>query len=399
MGKDDKHEDKQEDWLRAKLTTTRKREPRWLRNLLRVISTEEPHEFLVEPVRSNPEASVKLLVQLVEEIEKLQHQVVELGKWNETLIREQKNNHRRNSELEARQTKLSENYSRLLDENDRLARQARKSQEVSNQMSDLSAKLAGLGHENESLRKNRDDLDERVSTLMRELAGYRRSKTEMFVSDMPQVHLILQDFKYLKDQKLNAMSGRIYDAVSRQTPRRPNDRREEIARIKSVLSEAALVKESQFLSGKLAMASVMKFLVSVEELPVSAIMRGDLCDVVKAILSKEISFGESARTQNEADLFGQRMAFVLNALKLFDNEFQSDILDLFRVGRELVRRVFSTDPPGELWVENEGTTFDPSKHEIVVGSSEGSFIATTVVPGYRVNGRVLEKAIVLTNKT
>jgi hypothetical protein len=229
------------------------------------------------------------------------------------------------------------------------------------QQSNAELRQALKTHESESreVKQRYAELDDRANKLISELASARRNRAATYVADSgTQNHLLIQEFKVLRDQDVHEVSSEIYRHLSARDTSLKSLRKAEIARIKSTLSKEILIK------GR------------------------------KALIDMGGQPNESIATA-----VGQVMTSILKSLggaDEFPSTLHSSVRELAAKGLELVRRIKAADPPGELWMDEHGEPFDPQIHEPTPDCERGGRIDFTVYPSYIVNHRVFEKALVRT---
>ncbi len=294
-------------------------------------------------VRQSPREALDLIYKLKHKKESLESSNERLVQNNEILIRENTRLKQDNQNLNHNSKHYSQKYNQ----------QSQANYQIREENETLRRNNAVLKEEIKQSKKEGDELDTRFNALLSELAAYRRDPTTTYISDdsRSQNHLLVQEFKELKEQDSQRISSSIFSHRCESIPSLKADRKQEIARIKAILSEEIMVKGMTLSTEESASTHVMD----------------SVCTALG--MSAESSIPEALRT---------------------------DIGNLVKKGLELMKKIASADPPGVLWTEKEGTPFNPDRHEAMLGCEEGGKILLTVYPGYLVGDRVFEKALVLT---
>ena len=188
------------------------------------------------------------------------------------------------------------------------------------------------------------------------LSDYRRDKTITAYSNdsNPKNHLLVQEFIHLKNQDFQSASFELFDQGCSAGYFSKSTRRQDLSRIQAILSQEILINGI--------------YLSSQEDI--------DPQQILDSLVST-FSF----------------LKIVSHPDKLLD-----ELKHLIEKGLKLVGLIASADPPGELWLEAAGTTFDGDRHEPVIGCEEAGEITWTVYPGYQVGHRIFAKAIVFTTQ-
>lgn len=233
-----------------------------------------------------------------------------------------------------------------------------------------------LAKENDRLQSKLDtkddkiaELEARCNELMGTLTEFTRDKSTTYVSDdRPQNHLLVHEFIQLKDQEFQYVSTLLLHWLHELDSSRFKqkiDRKEEIARIKSILAQKVLLEKKQ----------------------------------AKKISSPELFSMQINKIIRTAINTIQPQADQLNFDKFAvpENLYQS-LGSLLQKGDILVDKILAADPPGCLWIEEKGAQFDAKHHQPLLGCRALGTISFTVYPGYRVIDRVFEKACVFTER-
>ena len=223
---------------------------------------------------------------------------------------------------------------------------------LSNEIYQLKIDNKELRSKNDRLQTKTTELEEIRNELISVIARFSTSSEDITRphSHRPQNHLLISPFRLLEEQDFHFLSLLIFRTRGEQHFHFTN-KNQTIAKLKSVLSQEIFVKGMNIFEYDNAIDTVV--------------------------------------------------SSVCAALKINSNDVSRELLDeikkVSKKGMELVSQIALADPPGELWMEEEGTPFNTDKHQPVLGCSGSGEIVFTVYPGYRVGNRVFEKALVFTN--
>lgn len=286
----------------------------------------------------------------------------------------------------------------------------------------LQREIKQLKQERDAFKKERDQLASDRGGILSELAEKNRDKTTTYIgSDLrPQHYLLFQEFKQLKEQDFHAVSSNLFRYRCENELSLKANRKQEIAKIKSILSKEILIEglhlftgDSEFPADTVANAvkvvshSVRRALGIPEESEIPEAVSNDLESLLKK--GMKLSNGKTSTDTCEGSWTEEDFT---KAIKDINNSIYSalgmpeedripealrnDLENLVRKGLELVKKIASADPPGVLWTEKKGIPFKSDRHEAMLGCEEGGKILLTIYPGYLVSDRVFEKALVFT---
>jgi len=248
----------------------------------------------------------------------------------------------------------------------------------------LRQERARLEETNENLNKVRRELDERISKLLGELSEQRRDRSRTYVADAAQPHLVAERLRVWKDQALRAVSREVCGhSPSPETPS-PAWRRETQGKVRSVLSQA-LVDACRRQEVAQRATQLKRLLASLADVGIA----NHRYQAVTEILAPELEAPPKVRDPWESLGLEPPPA---------EAEVHANLTAFLQRNDEIVALVRSTDPPGKLWIAEEGEPFDPSRHEAEPFCEEGGYVVRTSAPGYQVADRVLVKAVVFTGE-
>jgi len=296
----------------------------WLLKLLRIESNEtEKEDNELEKALYNPQIVLEAFSQINKDINNLERNQLNVEKFNDILRQKSQENQTLQAEIQ------------------RLKR-------GSYNTTQLQAKI-------EKLEREKQELEGRVSSLLAKLGERDRDKTSTITSDdsRRQRDLLTQDFIQLNNQYFTAVSNEIFNYQYQSNPTLIQERKLEIARIKSVLSRQILKPANK--------------------------------EIIKKIQSDNVS---SAVQLISAEIFQE-----LKMPETSPKEIAQNVENLVEKGLKLIKDILNDDPPGELLIESEGTTFSPEIHQPVPGCEAGGKILYTTYPGYRINDRILSDAL------
>jgi HAD superfamily hydrolase (TIGR01509 family) len=191
----------------------------------------------------------------------------------------------------------------------------------------------------------------KITQLLGELSAYRVDKASTYISDAsdrPQNHLLAQEYKGLKDQAVHSLALTIFRLRSSDDSQ--SDRKREIALIKSSLSELVFREGARGITAKASSAG-WEDAARKATLAIESRFAGVSVDQIRSLVERSFS---------------------------------------------LLERISQANPPGQLWLPLEGEPFDPTQHEATLDCEGDGIIDLAVLPGYRVENRVFEKALVRT---
>ncbi|HAT81579.1 MAG TPA: hypothetical protein DCS17_09515, partial [Flavobacterium sp.] len=218
-------------------------------------------------------------------------------------------------------------------------------------------KMQELEAENEALKKKSGEM---FATLSRQ----NRNETTTITSDNSrrQRDTLISEFQTLASQDFKRITVQIFNYLILINPELQNNRKQEEAKIRSILSERILIAGFNWITEKNSVSSESNLWIT---------------------KAKEIT---QLITQ---DLFQQSTGNI-------SKEIIESLENLTQKGLKLVKDIINDQPPGELWIEPKGKNFNPDKHEPIIGCEADGLILYTTYPGYRTGSRILEKAIVFT---
>ncbi|BAY38837.1 hypothetical protein NIES2111_31860 [Nostoc sp. NIES-2111] len=328
---------------------------------------------------------------------------------------------------------LRQNNQRLSNERNYYARQIQTNTQqqyllqLQDEIRQINKKYNDLEKDIKHLENERNELVIEKGQILGKLAAKQIDKTTTFVTytssdDNIQHHILYQEFKQLKDQEFNAFSNKLFHYRCEQSLALKSNRKREITIIKSVLSENILINGMKIFAEnsdfspeilenamKVVRPSFCHALGIVENSEISKILSNELENLIKQgikFVTKTSSNDTTKRSWNEEE-FTEAVKdisrTVYTALQIAEEtnisrEIRTNTDNLVRKGLELVKKIASADPPGNLWIEQKDTLFDYEKHEAVLGCKEGGKILLTVYPGYVVGNRIFEKALVFTEQ-
>lgn len=362
----------------------------WLLELFSVNNWSISKEKDLESAITNPQTVLKVFDQLLEA-----KKAIELDKQKLKLEIERANHLRKflvslfeikswqswdqNKELEKALSdpqKLFEAFSKLQQYTSSIEQSKQNTLNLNYTLNQQSQQIKNLQQEIESLRRgNRSttqfqaridylerenqELHARVSSLIGKLSDRDRDKTSTITSNdsRPQRDVLTQKFIQLNNQDFTAASIEIFNHRCSVNPALKDDRKREIAFVKSILSKHILKNGSDlFISNKL---------IQPEDFPKTAESFTDL-------LLKDLEMPTRANCPKA----------ILNTL-----------VNLVEKGLKLVKDIVNDEPPGELLIENGGTIFNAKTHQPVQGCEATGRILYTTYPGYCVNNRIIGEAL------
>ncbi len=252
-----------------------------------------------------------------------------------------------NKNLEKLNSAQQENSNKLLQENDRLTNE---NQRILEEYNALAQVYNQQSQEIDEIKKQLKELSIERGELISNMVKLQRNRemtTDLGEEDRPQNHLLVQSYRAFEEQDLHFVSSTIFNYGLRSNLFLRENRAIEIAKIKSILSRMILVKGIEIFTQNAAFTTI------------------------RNMLNQELKIMSGAPQE----------------IMVTDN--------LIEKGLDLVSKIATADPPGQLWVE-EGILFNPACHKPVIGCEARGNIEFTVYPGYRVGSHIFEKAHVFT---
>jgi hypothetical protein len=282
------------------------------------------------------------------EVQALRREVEELRDDNQELKRTAYRLHRQLDEmagLQARFRSVADRYNALLYAYEQLERQVQRGE----------TELERARRERDAAREKENVLEARVNRLMRQLAEHNRSRTGTSTSsDRPRTHLLLDDFKLIRDQLIVALCHDLVQRAREDAPIPATLRKERISRLRAVFARELLLRPTGAVQG--------------------TAVTGGRPATERSGLESEI----------EA-LVGPVPGELIPSIRTLAG----------RTG-VLLQQMAQTDPPGCLVSASPGDLFDPALHAPTIGSLPGGSIELVIFPGYRVEDFLHEKVLVRT---
>jgi len=289
-----------------------------------------------------PDTLLQTFRDIHEDVLKLKNQVKKLEDDNIRLRNSTYSYGRNQSELQKENQRLKNDVNRLEQENRR-------------QVAEFQATI-------EELKRHNQELGSQRSSLLGRLSDRDRDKSSTVTSDdsRRQRDTLTQTFIQLNNQEFNAVSIQVFNYFCEREPSLKSDRKQEIARIKSILSEGIFKVGNELFQESITSDKIVEF-------------RGDLTN------------------------------WLLQKLQIPSHSSPEELLksleNLVEKGLNLVKDIVNDDPPGQFLIEEKGTFFNPENHQVVPGCQESGRILYTIYPGYLLNDRILAdtlKAFVFT---
>ncbi|TAF02049.1 MAG: hypothetical protein EAZ78_16000 [Oscillatoriales cyanobacterium] len=236
------------------------------------------------------------------------------------------------------------------------------------QIHTLQQEIESLRRENRStnqLQSRIDDLERenqelyaRVSSLMSKLSARDRDKTITITSNdsIPQRDALTQKFIQINNQFFNAASNDVFNHLLASQPNLKAYRKRETARIKFTLAKMVFIEARELFTRS------------------NSLLQQDFPQTVQMFTDKLL--------QNLG--MPERVNCPPSIIKSLENLIEEVL--------KLVKDIVNDEPPGELFIENEGTVFNPERHQPVPGCEPSGRILYTTYPGYCINNRILGDA-------
>jgi len=323
----------------------------WLLGVFQIPSHFTNHQqvdFLINSIE-NPKTFLEAFMDISQQVIELQEDVKKFGNEVKKLGDE-------NTRLRNNSHSYSRNHTLLQQENQQLRNDMNKlEQENRRQVAEFQAII-------EELKKANQELGSQRSSLLGRLSDRDRDKSSTVTSDdsRRQRDTLTQTFIQLNNQEFNAVSIQVFNYFCEREPSLKSDRKQEIARIKSIFSEVIFNLGNDLFQESITSEKMVEF-------------RGDLTN----LLLQKLQIPSHGSPEE--------------LLKSLEN--------LVEKGLNLVKDIVNDDPPGQFLIEEKGKFFNPDNHQVVPGCQESGRILYTIYPGYLLNERILAdtlKAFVFT---
>lgn len=397
-------------------------------NLIRTISElDRLQNFLIDSCSQNAVIQgqnlnniKKTVIESLEIISSLQNYIDNINSNNEQLLKEKNFFINEAKYLQKACNDLSYKY-------DQSQQRSKETPQLRQENKNLKILNFELQKAIELLKRERDESESKRAGMLSILAEAKRNRETSYVSgERPQNHLLIQEFKQLKDQDFHSVSNDILQHVSEANPLLKVDRKlkkQEIANIKAILSNHIFIKGLGLAIGNNsnnsnhkdfpieivdnAVKNISDALYSTLQLNQQSKAVESLRSDIESLVKRTISLTENSEIiaiiglETEAD-FNQASKHIsegiYNDLKLISisDTLKSEIDNLVMKGLKLVKKIANADPPGALVLFNKGEVFNSEKHEAMHGSDDEGKVNITIFPAYIVGTRVFEKAVVMT---
>lgn len=323
----------------------------WLLEIFRIpshVANYQKIDFLINAIE-DPKTFLETFMDICRQVFDLQEEVKKFGNEVKKLGNE-------NSFLRNNSHSYSRNHTILQQENQQLKHEINKlEQENRRQVEEFQVTI-------EELKKQNQELSSLRSSLLGRLSDRDRDKSSTVTSDdsRRQRDTLTQTFIQLNNQEFNAVSIQVLNYFCEREPSLKSDRKQEIARIKSILSEVIFNLGNYLFQESITSEKMVEF-------------RGDLTN----LLLQKLQITSHGSPEE--------------LLKSLEN--------LVEKGLNLVKDIVNDDPPGQFLIEEKGKFFNPDNHQVVPGCQESGRILYTIYPGYLLNDRILAdtlKAFVFT---
>lgn len=236
-------------------------------------------------------------------------------------------------------------------------------QKLESKITDLSSELEKVTTERDKYKFLCDDYDERFQRLLGEKSQERLNKNKLYIMNdsRPIDFQIDDDFEKL-GKNFYGTSNQIYSHVKSEYIL-SDDRSQTIANISVIFSKRILLEYWQSLNTQ------------------QNLQEEDTDETIT----------------NITDLIFRDLGIDSNSLAI--NEISTKVGKLVKTGRDLLRKICQTDPPGEIFeieVKEEKIQFNSDEHQAMTSCKPEGKIKFTVFPGYKVNDFIHKVPIVFT---
>ena len=307
---------------------------------------------------------------LVESSPRLQRAITRLAEDRKKAIREiQEYYQPREHTLATDYANLVNKYNQLISDHERLRRKYESGNHLIQEVATLRARLQEKEASCQELQRDyhrileaRHESSRRITDLMNEIARLKRDKSRTYTASAdgrPQNYLLAEELKRLKDQEMHSLARDIVRELC--DPQSSGaERKLELLRVKSTLSEQVFIQ--------------LNYLLKTNAPPMGQELNNLVEGAVQAI---------SLAIQGREEI-------------PWSERIRSDLQAFIRKVLDFLERAAQADPPGELWMARRRERFSPDQHEPTMDSEGAGMVDLPVCPGYRVEGRIFEKALVRT---
>lgn len=260
----------------------------------------------------------------------------------------------------------------------------------------------------EELQKYKERFSDSQKKLGQALSGLGTKDQGSFAGGTFKHDQLCNEFRIFEDS-LYELGSDIFKKTQRspKSPSTSTDRKYEIAKIESELSHLIIMGNFQDIASSNSNL-VKQFTDEAKKLLLQNKKTSDAHEIEVFLQNaithaiKDASLIVTRQNINSRENFDTVLKSVQDYVKRdftysIVQSIEPHIKEIVKQGLELIENIIKADPPGNFWVESEGTPFDSNKHEDRAANQNPQTISFTVFPGYLVGRHVYIRASVFTN--
>jgi len=250
--------------------------------------------------------------------------------------------------------------------------------------------------------------------LMAELATLKRNTGTHYdgTSHRPQHHILIGEYKTLKEQFLDPLAHRLFKFIAETRPELEQQQKEKTNYIKADISAIVLIGGQAIMKGdrKTSMELPPGMLDEIQNVLLEKLqLVNNIPQEVSELLKKAASLAQGKieyptpgkwREQDFQQVSIELRTCLCETLKLNftspPQEIQTDIDKAIQNALRFLERAALADPPALLSLDKEGAPFRCDYHEAAKGYDDEGKILKAICPAYLVQHEAKVKAIVLT---
>jgi hypothetical protein len=278
--------------------------------------------------------------------------------------------------------------------------------DVSSVLNNLSGKIDGLSHQIEGIKTEKNSysgLDESEASrrrLLAELASLKRDRSTHYdaTSDRPQHHVLIGEYKTLKEQHLDPLARDLLKLMP-QLSSEPKDK-QLINNIKASISATVLIEGQLIMKGESRDQIEPDILEKLEDQLCKnlEIDRKDFSPEARDSLKRIVNITKSGIQYPVPGKWTEEI-FQQISVELGDRlykELKTETKKVIQSALHFLERAALADPSANLRLSDKDSSFQNDSHEAAKGWDDKGKILKTIYPAYLVNEEVKVKAVVLT---
>ncbi len=286
--------------------------------------------------------------------------------------------------------------------------------ELDQKVADLKQEIAQLQQEKETAIQNLAEEKASQSRLLAKVAHQNQDAGIHYnaTSNRPQHHVLLDEYKTLKEQCFHPLAGSLFSFMEESNPEPKKQRKAKVNEIKAAISVTVLMGGHEIMKGKTDKVAELhpKLLEEMEDflsqkLQLNQIISPETKELLKKAVNSaqdKIAYPEPGKWEEED--FKNTSVCISNSLfKLLeleipdiDEKLKEETIKVTKEALYFLERTALAEPPADFNLYEEDDYFRSDYHEAAKGFDDEGKIIKTIYPAYLVNGEAKIKAIVLT---